>query len=299
MSVPTAAATDRLYHPSSHPEPVADLMDEGSVSTAQLWGDGDGPSFADLIDIINPLQHIPIVSTIYRAITGDKIGLGARLAGGALFGGPLGIISAGVMSAVQEVTGKDSSEHLAALFDSDEKPAEKTVAAVAPAAAQAAAQATVQAPAKIPVQSAAAMAGAPAAMAALTAKPVAQPSPAAAATAFAPATLRATQAARDTMPVPQPAGASARANPLAALDQAKGVQAAMLAASLQSAAAPAQRNPESTDAKTAAAASHANLPPAGVALPEWAAQAMEKALDSYQRAGTLRRDTRPMVTITE
>ena len=28
-------------------------------------------SFSDLLDIINPLQQLPIVSTIYRAITGD------------------------------------------------------------------------------------------------------------------------------------------------------------------------------------------------------------------------------------
>src|SRR3546814_15608721 len=30
-----------------------------------------GFSFGDFLDIINPIQHIPIVPTIYRAITGD------------------------------------------------------------------------------------------------------------------------------------------------------------------------------------------------------------------------------------
>jgi len=299
MSVPSAAATDRLYHPSPHPEPVADLMDEGSVSTAQLWGDREGPSFADLIDIINPLQHIPIVSTIYRAITGDKIGMGARLVGGAIFGGPLGIISAGVMSAVQEATGKDTSEHLASLFGGDEKPATAVAAAaVEPAAAArsqaAAATATVAPPVAAPVV----VAGAAAAAAPYARKTAAGPAPAAAA-GLAPATLRATQAARDAVAAPQPASAMARGNPLAAIDRAKGAQAAMLAASLQAAALPAQRTPEEGGGKKAPEAAHANLPPTGVALPEWAAQAMERALDSYQKSGTLRRDTRPMVTITE
>ncbi|MGE3934825.1 MAG: hypothetical protein AB7F67_16315 [Rhodospirillaceae bacterium] len=281
MSVPSATATDRLYHPSPHPEAVADLMDEGSVATAQLWGDKDGPSFADLIDIINPLQHIPVVSTIYRAITGDKIGLGARLAGGALFGGPLGLISAGVMSAVQEATGKDTSEHLASLFGGSDAPAEKGLAEVEPAATAA-------------PEPAAASTTAATAVAAATARPATAPIP-------PPTSLRAVQAARDSTPGPQPAGAMARANPLAALDRAKGAQAAMLAASLQATAGPAQHVPDEKgdNAKAAPQAAHANLPPTGVALPEWAAQAMERALDSYQRSGTLRRDTRPMVTITE
>ncbi len=40
-----------------------------------LW-DSDGFSFGDIVDIINPLQHIPVVSTIYREMTGDDIGPG-------------------------------------------------------------------------------------------------------------------------------------------------------------------------------------------------------------------------------
>ena len=60
---------------------------EGGESA--FWGE-DGFTFADLIDFVNPLQHIPGVSTIYRAITGDEIGIGPRLVGGALLGGVVG-----------------------------------------------------------------------------------------------------------------------------------------------------------------------------------------------------------------
>ncbi len=48
-----------------------------------FWG-SDGFSFKDVLDTINPLQHIPIVSTIYQSITGDVPSSGANIAGGAL-----------------------------------------------------------------------------------------------------------------------------------------------------------------------------------------------------------------------
>jgi hypothetical protein len=76
----------------------------------------DGFTFGDLLDIINPLQHIPVVSTVYRAITGDKIDAGSRIIGGGLFGGPIGLVASMVSGIVEEATGKDPGEHaLAAL----------------------------------------------------------------------------------------------------------------------------------------------------------------------------------------
>lgn len=64
-------------------------------------------SFFDFLDIINPLQHIPIVNNIYREITGDKINNAARIAGGALYGGIIGA-AVGVASAVSvNETGQD------------------------------------------------------------------------------------------------------------------------------------------------------------------------------------------------
>jgi hypothetical protein len=50
----------------------------------------DHLSFGDLLDIINPLQHIPIVSTIYRKLTGDTMSPTAEIFGGALYGGIIG-----------------------------------------------------------------------------------------------------------------------------------------------------------------------------------------------------------------
>jgi hypothetical protein len=55
----------------------------------------DGMGFGDFVDLINPLQHLPLVSEVYRNVTGDQISDGARHAGHALYGlalgGPLGM----------------------------------------------------------------------------------------------------------------------------------------------------------------------------------------------------------------
>ena len=81
---------------------------------AKLWEDGDF-SFGDLLDIINPLHHIPVVGTIYRALTGDQIGNLPRLVGSLALGGPLGLVGGMVSVAVKDMTGRDPGEHIAAL----------------------------------------------------------------------------------------------------------------------------------------------------------------------------------------
>ena len=51
-------------------------------------------TFLDLIDAVNPLQHIPLASTIYRNLSGDSISDVPKFIGGALYGGPIGLIAA-------------------------------------------------------------------------------------------------------------------------------------------------------------------------------------------------------------
>lgn len=90
--------------------------------TLGVFAEEDGPSFWDFLDVINPLQHIPIVNTLYREITGDKIGVGARLAGGTLFGGPIGLIASFINCAIENSTGQDVGEHVLALFKDEAAP---------------------------------------------------------------------------------------------------------------------------------------------------------------------------------
>lgn len=78
-------------------------------ATTSIFGE-DGFTFGDIIDIINPLQHIPIVSNIYRKISGDTIAPAMEIAGGALFGGPLGAAMSLVTTAFQSYMKTDSAD---------------------------------------------------------------------------------------------------------------------------------------------------------------------------------------------
>jgi hypothetical protein len=76
-----------------------------------LWENADF-SFGDFLDIINPLQHIPIVSTIYRNLSGDQIGTMPRVIGGALWGRVGGFVAGVINSIVEWFTGKDIGDHI-------------------------------------------------------------------------------------------------------------------------------------------------------------------------------------------
>ncbi len=86
-------------------------------------------SFSDFLDVINPLQHIPVVSTLYRAITGDEISAPARIFGGTLYGGPTGFVGAVANLLVDEVAGQDAGASVLALFDGGAEQAEAVAAA--------------------------------------------------------------------------------------------------------------------------------------------------------------------------
>lgn len=59
-------------------------------------------SFAEFLAGLNPLHHLPVIGTIYREVTGESIPPVMRVLGGALFGGPLGMLSSAVMAALDE-----------------------------------------------------------------------------------------------------------------------------------------------------------------------------------------------------
>ena len=91
-----------------------------AIPNNQIISEGDFDT-ADLIDFINPLQHIPIVSSIYREVTGDEIETPARLVGGVLFGGIIGFASSVANSIVDETTGQDIGEHFFSFFSGDNR----------------------------------------------------------------------------------------------------------------------------------------------------------------------------------
>jgi hypothetical protein len=68
---------------------------------------GMGNFFNHVLDVVNPLQHLPVVGTLYRAITGDKIGAVEKIAGDTLYGGLWGAVGSVADVAFEAATGKD------------------------------------------------------------------------------------------------------------------------------------------------------------------------------------------------
>jgi len=95
----------------------------------------EGFSFWDFLDVINPLQHIPVVNTIYREMTGDEIKAPAKLIGSAILGGPVGLAAAMVDTAIEDSTGKDLGGHAMAFLRGEDAPAETQQQPVQTAAA--------------------------------------------------------------------------------------------------------------------------------------------------------------------
>ena len=71
-------------------------------------------SWRDAVDVVNPLQHIPLVSDYYREITGDEIGYLPKVIGGTLmssligFGAVYGLAASVLDVGINEATGKST-----------------------------------------------------------------------------------------------------------------------------------------------------------------------------------------------
>ena len=68
-------------------------------------------SFRELVSELNPLQYLPVIGPLYRAVTGDTIPESARTVGSVvvsgLLGGPIGIATSLGFLAVEKLTGID------------------------------------------------------------------------------------------------------------------------------------------------------------------------------------------------
>lgn len=98
----------------------------GSEAGSKTEGNEQDFDFEDFLDVINPLQHIPIVSQIYQDKAGDEISDQAKAVGdifyGVLTGGVFGVLSAVSNAVLKQQTDKDASEHVYAFFDAENSP---------------------------------------------------------------------------------------------------------------------------------------------------------------------------------
>lgn len=107
---------------SLKPQSTASATASTDTSTGKplITTGADGKSFFDnVLDIVNPLEHLPIVSTIYHAITGNQSGDLEKMAGDTLYGGPIGLVSSVADIAFEKITGKSFGDTMLSMVGLD------------------------------------------------------------------------------------------------------------------------------------------------------------------------------------
>lgn len=95
----------------------------GGESRGAIDGGEGEVSFDDLLDLVNPLHHLPVIGTLYRRLTGDTLDGPARILGGLLYGGPLGFAAAAANAIAEEAGGQSAGDAVfTALFGPDDEP---------------------------------------------------------------------------------------------------------------------------------------------------------------------------------
>lgn len=144
IPAPAPDRTERVAPASFNNAEVGEPIDSGTSK---------GLSFFDFLDLINPLQHIPIVSSIYRELTGDTIRPEIQMAGAALLGGPVGLMVAGAHAVFEAENGRGVGEEVLAQVGFGGTAGARRVASAEPAAQEPAPPATAQAAtAEMPAQ---------------------------------------------------------------------------------------------------------------------------------------------------
>ncbi len=95
---------------------LAELRQARGQEPARPQSESAEASFGDVLDIVNPLQHIPGVASVYRDVTGDEISGHAKVLGSTLYGGPLGMLAGSLSAAMTEESGKSFTETAVAGF---------------------------------------------------------------------------------------------------------------------------------------------------------------------------------------
>jgi len=86
----------------------------------------EGYQFEDVVDVVNPLHHLPIVGMVYRGLTNDTIHPMSQIIGGAIYGGPVGAVT-GTANAISQIqTGKDLGDHAMSLVGLGSKKSQAT-----------------------------------------------------------------------------------------------------------------------------------------------------------------------------
>ena len=62
--------------------------------------------FSDILEMLNPLQHLPVISHLYRAESGNDIPAIAKIIGAGAFGGVIGAVGSAAVSLIEGLSGE-------------------------------------------------------------------------------------------------------------------------------------------------------------------------------------------------
>lgn len=119
---PSQKMMGRVQIAPPQPAPVARAEAAATDVAKADSGEKKESFFQHILDVINPLQHLPIIGTIYRAATGERLDPVEKIGGSALYGGLWGAVTAVADVAFEAITGKSVEDTVMAWFKSDAAP---------------------------------------------------------------------------------------------------------------------------------------------------------------------------------
>lgn len=128
---PSQKMMGRIQVAAPQAAPVA-TTDVAQVNAKAESGEKKESFFQHILDVINPLQHLPIIGTIYRAATGERLDPVEKIAGDAIYGGLWGAVTAVADVAFEAITGKSVEDTVMAWFKSDSTPRQVASAKLSP-----------------------------------------------------------------------------------------------------------------------------------------------------------------------
>ena len=132
---PSQKMMGRMQVAAPQPAPVVKVATADAAKAEVSKADGGEEKesfFQHILDVINPLQHLPIIGTIYRAATGERLDAVEKIAGDALYGGLWGAVTAVADVAFEAITGKSVEDTVMAWFKSDSTPSRVASAKLSP-----------------------------------------------------------------------------------------------------------------------------------------------------------------------
>lgn len=129
---PSQKMMGRVQIAAPQPAPVARAEAETAHVAKAESGEKKESFFQHILDVINPLQHLPIIGTIYRAATGERLDPVEKIGGSALYGGLWGAVTAVADVAFEAITGKSVEDTVMAWFKSDSTPSRAATAKLSP-----------------------------------------------------------------------------------------------------------------------------------------------------------------------